>query len=202
MENIPQTKYSAIKDILEQENISDKLKTSVKVSIEQLAAALSRTDNYNLKECLGLSAAGLAKLTKKLFPEKPRTGIKVCTYLLDKYGKKFCPSCCLVLLKDNFFSNSRETTGVHCYCKACYYIKTNATKAAYNATRVAELSSRVPAWANRDLIKDIYNNCPTGYHVDHIIPLRGKLVSGLHVENNLQYLSAKDNILKSNSFIV
>lgn len=39
------------------------------------------------------------------------------------------------------------------------------------------------------------------WHIDHVVPLRGKIVSGLHVWNNLQVLPAAVNIRKSNKFI-
>lgn len=61
-------------------------------------------------------------------------------------------------------------------------------------------SRQTPKWADRNLIRQFYVNKPEGYHVDHIVPLRGKLVSGLHVESNLQYLPASENMRKHNTF--
>jgi len=78
---------------------------------------------------------------------------------------------------------------------------------AMNAKRRAAKLQRTVSWANKKLIQQIYKQAKklseqTGelYHVDHIIPLQGKKVSGLHVETNLQVLLAKDNIRKSNFF--
>jgi hypothetical protein len=62
------------------------------------------------------------------------------------------------------------------------------------------VKQRTPAWADRQKIVEFYKNCPDGYQVDHVIPLRGTNVSGFHVENNLQYLTAKENRNKSNRY--
>ncbi len=81
-------------------------------------------------------------------------------------------------------------------------------KGACNAktrTYQADKLNRTPAWADLVAIKQIYIECArisreTGikHHVDHIIPLRGKTVSGLHVPNNLQIITAEENIQKRN----
>lgn len=68
---------------------------------------------------------------------------------------------------------------------------------------------RVPAWADHEKIAQVYEyakamtwmtNAP--WHVDHIIPLQGKAVSGLHVHTNLQVLPGIENAKKGNRFPV
>ena len=71
--------------------------------------------------------------------------------------------------------------------------------------RAAVRKFATPNWANKETIKQIYaqakqlsGQSTTKYHVDHIIPIKHPLVCGLHVENNLRIISAKENSEKSN----
>ena len=65
-----------------------------------------------------------------------------------------------------------------------------------------------PPWADRKAIREIYAECRmlnqeygfAYYHVDHVIPIQGKYVSGLHVEGNLEIIEAKANLAKRNSY--
>jgi len=65
--------------------------------------------------------------------------------------------------------------------------------------RAAKLK-RIPPWSDLDTIERFYLSCPIGYHVNHIIPLNGEFVSGLHVIENLQYLPSKENLAKGRKF--
>jgi hypothetical protein len=57
---------------------------------------------------------------------------------------------------------------------------------------------RMPPWADLEAIKFFYDYCPKGCQVDHIIPLRGKFISGLHIAENLQWLPKSANVRKNN----
>jgi hypothetical protein len=71
-------------------------------------------------------------------------------------------------------------------------IKASALKAHSNR------GLRAPNWADWNTINKIINRCPTDLTVDHIIPLLGEGVSGLHVSWNLQYLTHRENAKKNN----
>jgi hypothetical protein len=72
--------------------------------------------------------------------------------------------------------------------------------AGIEANRRAAQKQRTPKWADHERMTEIYLKCPDGYHVDHIVPLQGKTVSGLHVPENLQYLPQFTNQSKGNRF--
>lgn len=78
--------------------------------------------------------------------------------------------------------------------------------------RQAAKLQRTPKWLTEDDIwamQEAYHlaNLRTklfgfSWHVDHIIPLQGKLVSGLHTPYNLQVIPAKENLSKINRYEV
>lgn len=93
------------------------------------------------------------------------------------------------------------------------YAKNNPGKVnAQTAKRRAAKLQRTPAWADLEAIKRVYleceevnlaaktAGCTETFVVDHEIPLQGELVSGLHVENNLQIITLIENASKNNKF--
>ena len=79
------------------------------------------------------------------------------------------------------------------------------------ARRLAK-AHRTPVWLTEDdkwLLKEAYNLAVLRtkmfgftWHVDHIIPLQGEVVSGLHVPDNIQVIPWIENVRKANTFEV
>lgn len=101
--------------------------------------------------------------------------------------------------KDERYANKRE------------WAKNNkAVVNAYNRKRHADKQQRVPKWlTDFDILhmECLYQVAAmrtkeSGYswHVDHIIPLNGKNVSGLHCPSNLRVIPATENLRKYNSY--
>lgn len=82
--------------------------------------------------------------------------------------------------------------------KKAYVSRNLKSYRAQCAKRHAAKMQRTPSWADLAAIKQIYLNCPESMEVDHIVPLQGKTVSGLHVPYNLQYLTPEQNRSKGN----
>jgi hypothetical protein len=80
------------------------------------------------------------------------------------------------------------------------YLKFRKYQTAYTAGYRAYKKLATPKWANKKAIFDFYKNCPEGMEVDHIIPLNHPEICGLHVIENLQYLSRSENAIKNNNW--
>lgn len=83
-----------------------------------------------------------------------------------------------------------------------------ANKAEYVARRAKRRAAEIkatPKWSNHKMMLPFYRVAErltreTGiqHAVDHIVPLQGRLVCGLHVAHNLRVITAKENLRKSN----
>jgi len=92
-----------------------------------------------------------------------------------------------------------------------WFSKNKAKASFYAMRRYTTIRNRTPKWLTEDdlwIISQAYDLAELRskmfgfkWHVDHIIPLHGKTVSGLHVPNNLQVISALENCRKGNIFL-
>jgi hypothetical protein len=87
--------------------------------------------------------------------------------------------------------------------RAEYRAKNSVIRTMQATIRKRVLKHAIPKWISVGDLLLVYRACPPGYHVDHIIPIKGidpvtkqHVVCGLHCPNNLQYLSMEDNLTK------
>ena len=116
--------------------------------------------------------------------------------------------------KEEILAKSRQWYAAHPekireYAKAAYR-KNKALRTAITRSYQAGKLQRTPKWLTKEQKQEIYTYYKearqkteqTGviHVVDHIVPLQGKTVSGLHVPENLQVIPASDNCRKYNKY--
>lgn len=126
---------------------------------------------------------------------------------LKKLGKEYYKKNKKVLLKkmQDYYINNKESCNKNSY----KYAKRNKHKK--NMLKMSRLRA-TPKWLTKDQKKEILSfyaesqlkKETTGidYNVDHIVPLNGKNVCGLHVPWNLRVIEASKNKRKSNKLII
>ena len=106
--------------------------------------------------------------------------------------------------KDYYVANKEKITARNKRWAQVNSGKVNAKTVKYYAAKL----QRTPPWANMKKIERIYQLASWAsrfivrpLHVDHIIPLQGGDISGLHVETNLQILFGSENQSKCNRWV-
>lgn len=173
-------------------------------NIEELITSLVYSESLkDAADLLGYTEGtikvAVREVLSKKFPDRTHnfaSGGKSVSWrftLLSLIEHKYCNSCNRILPFNSFNSHKgNDITNLSSECSSCHTYRTKLQK--------QDIIKRTPSWADMDKIKDFYLKCPDGFHVDHIIPLRGKTVCGLHIHTNLQYLWASDNLIKSNKY--
>lgn len=108
----------------------------------------------------------------------------------------------------HFFISEKACEHGHGYLRVQWYTKNgrkNGTR-CYTCHMESKLrwrhrNQRFVPWADVKEIARVYEEArKEGLHVDHFFPLKGHLVSGLHVESNLQKLTPEENNRKNNHY--
>jgi hypothetical protein len=106
--------------------------------------------------------------------------------------------------RKEYYARNRDVIRIY----RARYLQSNPDKhCAVQGKRRADKLKATPGWADADKIKAIYRlgrdmTELTGieHHVDHIVPLKSKLVCGLHCESNLRVVDAVSNLTKGNTY--
>lgn len=123
--------------------------------------------------------------------------------------------------KENYYKNhakNRERLNKYYYDnhdeekenRRNHYQRNKSIYLSNNYLRDERIKTATPIWLNESELKDIRlkykiaqrlrNLNGAQYHVDHIVPICGEIVCGLHVPWNLQVIFAEENLRKGNKF--
>lgn len=109
-------------------------------------------------------------------------------------------------ISKKYYENNKDKQEL---LRKAWRVKNIEKARAQVSARRKRVQIATPKWAEISEIEQVYLEAQrytktTGilHTVDHIIPLRGKLVSGLHVKENLQVLPYSENYSKSARFII
>lgn len=135
-------------------------------------------------------------------------------YTLRRVKDRECRECMLSRLKRYYYNGldkkkdkaRRNTPEYKARMKVVQARWRKNNLSYYNAwmqERKTSQRTNTPPWVNRAELRAFYLARPPGYHVDHIVALKGVTkegwrVSGLHVLHNLQYLTGPENKSKGN----
>jgi hypothetical protein len=160
-----------------------------------------------VRDKTGCAKATVSHAIANTFPDRdPIHDRSISKFLLFKWELQYCSSCSSLKQLDEYYYNSSKTNGISDMCKEC---NKNYRKLSYAKDPQKEIhlntirkqcrdTLQTPKWSDLNKIAKFYRDRPEGYHVDHIEPLNGVYVCGLHVIENLQYLTAFDNLSKGN----
>jgi 5-methylcytosine-specific restriction endonuclease McrA len=148
----------------------------------------------------------------------------MCKECVSKYGKLYrktnaakVKEYAIRYRKEN---KAKNTASIYAWRRNNAEVWSTYTKAWRKANRAhlthlenlhrAAKKERTPKWLTSDQLAQIELFYEAAHaltkelniemHVDHIVPLRGKDVSGLHVPWNLQVITAEENHKKHNKF--
>lgn len=117
--------------------------------------------------------------------------------------EKVCRQCGTSKEGKDFFQRDPQGITLSAYCRDCL----SENKTARAAERHTRVRLATPEWADRAAIATVYKWCALAtaasgvvHHVDHVIPLKGENVTGLHVSENLRVLVCWENLEKSNLY--
>lgn len=155
---------------------------------------------YSKKWKIDNKEAKLASYKRYYCENKELIGKKQKTYRTDQKEHFW-------RVRNGYIAANRDKVSAY---KAAWK-KRNPAKVTFDTVkRNAAKLKRTPAWLTEtdfERIKNEYRVAAllskitnTTWHVDHIIPLQGKNVSGLHVPTNLRAIPSVENIRKRNSY--